>query len=799
MSQIERKFIKNQAVDYTKVDSTIALTSELNAEISARQAAVAAEASARDAAIAVEASARAAADAAEASARIADVTNLQNQIDVEESARIAAVAAEASARAAADDAEASARQAADIVLQGNIDAEASARTAADLTFVKLDGSREMAGNLSFASSYKITNLVDPTNAQEGATKAYVDNKVAGLSWKQAVHTASAGNNKALSGSTPFSVDSHTLNDQERVLLKDQTNPAENGIYVVSISGGSYSLARASDMDSWAEVVGAVVYVQQGTVNTGAKFVSTNTPGGTLGSTAINFTTFAAASALDGSGTAGYNAYWSGSNNLTAEQYVAASRGGLGADASAFSGILHFSAGAATASAIVNADVDAAAAIAYSKLNLASSIALSDMASDSVDENKIKSSSLAAVSALSGGGGSKFAVRVDSATVVIDGSNNLAVQMDANGGINSTGAGIKIATQSGSGLKLASGILSLQLDANSSLYIDGISGDLSIKLGNMLKVDSLNSNALELKLAGVSALEYKSGANPGVAVKVDGSSIDVSAGNALEVVTSGIVDDSTIGTVGNGSYAKLQIKSQGINTAQLADHSVTGVKLNSNVVGVALSYNAVGNVLDVKYDSAHLAVDGSNQLSIAANGVTATEIASSAVTAGKINSDVAGAALGLHASGALEVKVDDSTIEINSDALRIKDDGVTAAKINSNVAGDGLVQDGDGSLKVNVDNATIKISADAIEGLKFKKDVFTLTSTNITNQYINLSRLAVADSIDVVIVGLVQQEGVDYTVSAVGGVTRITFANDLATGGNSALVAGDVVIVKCMYL
>ena len=144
-------------------------------------------------------------------------------------------------------------------------------------------------------------------------------------------------------------------------------------------------------------------------------------------------------------------------------------------------------------------------------------------------------------------------------------------------------------------------------------------------------------------------------------------------------------------------------------------------------------------------------------------------------------------------------MDDSTIEINSDALRIKDDGVTAAKINSNVAGDGLVQDGDGSLKVNVDNATIKISADAIEGLKFKKDVFTLTSTNITNQYINLSRLAVADSIDVVIVGLVQQEGVDYTVSAVGGVTRITFANDLATGGNSALVAGDVVIVKCMYL
>jgi len=43
--------------------------------------------------------------------------------------------------------------------------------------------------------------------------------------------------------------------------------------------------------------------------------------------------------------------------------------------------------------------------------------------------------------------------------------------------------------------------------------------------------------------------------------------------------------------------------------------------------------------------------------------------------------------------------------------------------------------------------------------------------------------------------------VDYTVSltgGAGGVTRITFAGDLATGGNAALVSGDILMIKYAY-
>jgi len=63
----------------------------------------------------------------------------------------------------------------------------------------------------------------------------------------------------------------------------------------------------------------------------------------------------------------------------------------------------------------------------------------------------------------------------------------------------------------------------------------------------------------------------------------------------------------------------------------------------------------------------------------------------AVDKDKIAADVAGNGLGQNANGSLEVKVDSSTIEINSDTLRVKDLGITNAKIND-VNGSKLVDD-----------------------------------------------------------------------------------------------------------
>lgn len=86
----------------------------------------------------------------------------------------------------------------------------------------------------------------------------------------------------------------------------------------------------------------------------------------------------------------------------------------------------------------------------------------------------------------------------------------------------------------------------------------------------------------------------------------------------------------------------------------------------------------------------------------------------------------------------------------------------------------------------------------------KKELFTLAGGDITNQYIDLLQVAETDSIQFMVKGLGpqlegagQQYSVSYTGGA-GGKTRITFLNEIATGGVSELIAGDIVQVSYRY-
>ena len=101
-------------------------------------------------------------------------------------------------------------------------------------------------------------------------------------------------------------------------------------------------------------------------------------------------------------------------------------------------------------------------------------------------------------------------------------------------------------------------------------------------------------------------------------------------------------------------------------------------------------------------------------------------------------------------------------------------------------------------------ATAKYVDDAIaaipSGGSFDKEKFTLSSADIANGYITLARLAKSKSIKASVGRLCIHEGAsdDYTVSTVGGVSRITFLNSLIYPGVEALVAGDVVFVEYSY-
>jgi hypothetical protein len=140
------------------------------------------------------------------------------------------------------------------------------------------------------NGHKATNQADPTAAQDSATKNYVDTIAQGLDAKASVKAASTAN---LTQSGTQTVDGIALVAGDRVLCKDQTTTANNGIWLVA----SGAWTRATDMDAWAEVPSAFTWVEQGTVNADTGWVCTADQGGTLGTTAITWTQFSGAAQL----------------------------------------------------------------------------------------------------------------------------------------------------------------------------------------------------------------------------------------------------------------------------------------------------------------------------------------------------------------------------------------------------------------------------------------------------------------------------------------------------------------------
>lgn len=111
----------------------------------------------------------------------------------------------------------------------------------------------------------------------------------GIDYKSSCRVATTGNvTIATALNAGDTIDGITLAAGDRVLVKSQSAPAENGIYVAGVTP-----ARASDFDSWDEIPGAVVGVEVGTANADTAWLCTSDSGGTLGTTAITFTQFGA--------------------------------------------------------------------------------------------------------------------------------------------------------------------------------------------------------------------------------------------------------------------------------------------------------------------------------------------------------------------------------------------------------------------------------------------------------------------------------------------------------------------------
>lgn len=126
-------------------------------------------------------------------------------------------------------------------------------------------------------------LATPVGSTDIANKQYVDYVAAGLSWKQPVAVATLAN-ITLSGLQ--TIDGYTTLANDRVLVKNQTNAADNGIYVAA--SGAWS--RSDDANTWNELIGAITFITYGTQASSAYYCSAQ-PGGTLGVTAVNWSNF----------------------------------------------------------------------------------------------------------------------------------------------------------------------------------------------------------------------------------------------------------------------------------------------------------------------------------------------------------------------------------------------------------------------------------------------------------------------------------------------------------------------------
>lgn len=149
------------------------------------------------------------------------------------------------------------------------------------------------GGTTPAAAYFTTAQVSatPTADQDVANKGYVDAVAQGLDIKASCLYGTT-NNITLSGlAVQAGGDwSGALTAGTRILVKNQTAQAENGIYSASATGWT----RTADMNVWSEVPGAFTFIEDGTTLAATGWVTTAGSTGTIGVTAMPWTQFSGA-------------------------------------------------------------------------------------------------------------------------------------------------------------------------------------------------------------------------------------------------------------------------------------------------------------------------------------------------------------------------------------------------------------------------------------------------------------------------------------------------------------------------
>ena len=134
--------------------------------------------------------------------------------------------------------------------------------------VPTDGSRPMEGHLSLAN-YKITDLGIAESPNDAISLGQAQQLLQSFSWKTAV-SAVAVQHQNLSG-LPV-IDDYQTKVADRILITNNSNPAENGIYLAT----NTTWVRASDANTGSKISAATVLVRFGNTYKGTRWTVTNT-------------------------------------------------------------------------------------------------------------------------------------------------------------------------------------------------------------------------------------------------------------------------------------------------------------------------------------------------------------------------------------------------------------------------------------------------------------------------------------------------------------------------------------------
>jgi len=428
------------------------------------------------------------------------------------------------------------------------------------------GGGSMTGTITMDGTHTVTGLPNPVNGSDAASKNYVDAALTGLEWKlSAMASTTANLNATYSNGTSgvgatltnagtqaaFSTDGYTASFNDRILVKNQTNQIQNGIYQVTTVGDTatnWVLTRTSDANTSSLLNNATLYITNGTLlsDTGWTQLTTNA---VIGTSNITFSQFS------GAGT-----------------YVAGVGLSLTGNSFANTGVL-----SVTTNTGLSTNVSATGAVTITNTGVTSNLAgtgisISGATGASTITNTGVTSNLAGTG-ISISGATGASTITNTGVTSFTSGTGLSTNTSATGAVSVTNTGVT-SNLAGAGISVSSAtgaVTITNLGVTSLTTNTGLSTNTSATGAVTITNTGVTSNLAGTGISISGATGASTITNTGVTSIVAGSNISVSGSTgAVTISTSGTVPAATTATnIAGGTSNSIPYQTAANNTTFLA--------------------------------------------------------------------------------------------------------------------------------------------------------------------------------------------------------------------------------------